>query len=64
MKKLLLTIAKVCLIILVCLLVLLVSFGLVLSLDWPWWTGFFIMLGLIGLFVGSLFLKKMLTRKQ
>jgi type VI secretion system protein ImpL len=64
MKKLLLTIAKVCLIILVCLLVLLVSFGLVLSLDWPWWTGFFVMLGLIGLFVGSLFLKKMLTRKQ
>lgn len=64
MKQLFLTIAKVCLIILVCLLVLLVSFGVVLSLDWPWWTGFFILVGLVGLFIGFLFLKKVLTRKH
>jgi type VI secretion system protein ImpL len=64
MKQLLLKIAKVCLILLVCALVLLISFGVVLGLDWPWWTGFFILLGLVGLFIGFLFLKKMLTRKH
>ncbi|MFZ0449528.1 MAG: type VI secretion protein IcmF/TssM N-terminal domain-containing protein, partial [Desulfatiglandaceae bacterium] len=64
MKQLLLNIAKVFLILLVCSLVVLISFGVVLGLDWPWWTGFFILLGLVGLFIGFLFLKKMLTRKH
>jgi type VI secretion system protein ImpL len=64
MKHFFLIVAKVCLIILVCLLLLLLGFGVVLSLDWPWWTGFFVLLGLLGLFVGLLFLKKLLTRKR
>lgn len=58
MKQLLLKILKVLLIIGAILLGLLLVFGIVLSLDWPWWVGFFILLGLVGIWLGLLFLKK------
>ncbi len=64
MKQLLLNIAKVCLILLGCLLVLLIVFGAVLGLDWPWWTGLFILLGLVGLIIGLFLLKKILSRRR
>lgn len=47
----------------VILLVLLV-FGGVLLLDWPWWVGFFVLLGIIGLGIALLFLKKIWARRR
>ncbi len=64
MKQLLLNIAKVCLILLGFLLVLLIVFGVVLGLDWPWWTGLFILLGLAGLVMGLFLLKKIMSRRR
>jgi type VI secretion system protein ImpL len=64
MKSLLLKIAKICLILLVCVLILLISFGVVLGLDWPWWTGFFVLLGLLGVIIGLFLLKKMLSKQR
>lgn len=64
MKQLFLKILKVFLIISVAMLGLALVFGLVLVLGWPWWVGFFILLGLVGLSVGILFLKKIFQRRS
>lgn len=45
-------------------LVILLAFGLVLLLDWPWWMGFFLLLFLIGLGIGLLFLRKLWLRRK
>ena len=44
--------------------VLLVVFGVVLILDWPWWVGFFLVLVLAGLGVGALFVRRILLRRR
>lgn len=64
MKQVFLKLLKIFLIIVLVLLVLLVVFGAVLSLDWPWWVGLFVLIGLLGLGVGVLFLKKLLLRRR
>ena len=64
MKDNLFKIFKILLIAAVCILISLFVFGLVLSLDWPWWVGFFILLAIIGLYVGFLFLKKLRVRRK
>ena len=46
------------------LLVLLLVFGLVLLIGWPWWVGFFVLLGLIGLGLGLVILRKFLKRRR
>ena len=55
---------KVFLIVVAVILALLLVFGVVLSLDWPWWVGFFILLGLVGIGVGFLFVRKLLLRRR
>ena len=38
--------------------------GTVLLLDWPWWMGIFVFLGLAGICAGLFFIKKLWTRKR
>lgn len=45
-------------------LVVLLLFALVFLMDWPWWVGIFLLLGVIGLVIGALFLKKLLKRRN
>jgi len=46
------------------LLTCVVVFGVTLSLGWPWWVAVFILLGLAGLGLSLLFLKKVLLRRR
>jgi type VI secretion system protein ImpL len=64
MKTLIIKILKICLIFTLVLLAILLVFGIVLSLDWPWWVGIFLLLGLAGLFIGLLFIRKILLRRK
>ena len=54
----------VCLLLTVCILVVLLVFGVVLVLDWPWWVGFFLLLLLGGLWLGCRFLRKLWKRRR
>ncbi len=64
MNKILQKTIKSSLIIAAFILVILLITGLVLILDWPWWTAFPLLLLLIGVIVGAVFLKKILLRKK
>ena len=64
MKQLLLKILKVFLTIGAVLLGFLLVFGMVLFLDWPWWVGLFILLGIVGLILGFVFLRKIWRRRR
>lgn len=64
MKQGLLKYLKMFLIVLAAILIVLLIFGLVLSLDWPWWMGFFLLLILVGLGIGFLFLRKLWLRRR
>ncbi len=55
---------KIILLVTIAIPVLLVVFGVVLILDWPWWVGFFIVLVLAGLGIGVLFLRRILLRRK
>ena len=59
-----LTLLKILLITATCILVVLLAFGLVLALGWPWWLGFVILFILAGLWIGVLFLRKLLLRRR
>ncbi len=43
---------------------ILLVFGIVLVLNWPWWVGFFILLGIAGIGIGVYLLKQVLTKKS
>ncbi|HHO75384.1 MAG TPA: type VI secretion system protein ImpL [Deltaproteobacteria bacterium] len=45
-------------------LVFLLSFGLVLSLGWPWWVGIFVLLGLVGCGIFLVFLRKIYAKRR
>ncbi len=45
-------------------LVALILFGIILMLNWPWWTAFFLLAGLIGIVVGVFFIRKLMARKK
>ncbi len=64
MKKILLKALWVLFLIFLVLLTCVVVFGVTLSLDWPWWVALFILLGLAGLGLVLLFVKKILLRKR
>ena len=64
MKELFLKILKVFLIIGAILLGFLLVFGIVLFIDWPWWVGLFILLGLVGLGLGLVFIRKIWLRRR
>jgi len=46
------------------LLGILVVFGIVLVLDWPWWVGFFILIGLVGLSIAAYLLQQIWRKKR
>lgn len=64
MKTALLTILKYLLVVAATLLMVLLLFGFVFMMGWPWWVGTFLVLCVMGLFVGGLFLKKLLLRRK
>ncbi|MBW2591940.1 MAG: type VI secretion system protein ImpL [Deltaproteobacteria bacterium] len=64
MKQFLLKVLKFFLIILLILLAISLIFGLVLWIDWPWWVGLFILVGLGGLWVGLILIKKIMLRRR
>lgn len=64
MKQLIIKILKIFLIVTSILFAVLLLFGLVLGIGWPWWVGLFILTGLLGLGVGLVFLKKVLGRRR
>jgi len=64
MKDTLLKFIKIFLVIAAVLLTILLILGAVYLLDWPWWVGLFLLLGLLGLGIGLLFLRKILLRRR
>lgn len=64
MKELLVQIAKIGLILMLVLLAVLLVFGLVLLIGWPWWVGFFVMVGLVGVLFGILMIRKIWARRR
>jgi type VI secretion system protein ImpL len=55
---------KIVLVCAVAILLVLLIFGLVLALGWPWWVGFFLLLFLVGLGIGILFLRTIWLRRR
>jgi type VI secretion system protein ImpL len=55
---------KVILVVLAVLLVVLIAFGIVLILDWPWWVGFFILIGFVGIGIAAFIVKQILRKKR
>jgi type VI secretion system protein ImpL len=64
LKNTLLKILKFFLIGVAVVIVILIVFALVFLIDWPWWVGIFLLLGVIGLIIGALFLRKLLKRRN
>ncbi|MBN1932239.1 MAG: hypothetical protein JW786_11590 [Desulfobacterales bacterium] len=64
MTQLFLKILKIFLIISAIFFAVLLSFGVVLSVGWPWWVGFFILIGALGLWLGLMFFKKIWLRHR
>ena len=49
---------------LLALLVCLFVFGVVLILNWPWWVGFFLLLGLIGIGIAGYLIRQIWIKKK
>ena len=64
MKQIFLKISKVLLIFTIAVLAIFLIFGIILVFDWPWWVGFFILLGFLGLGVALAALKKIWLRRR
>ena len=64
MKSLIMKILKVFLFLLLTALVLLLIFGAVLMIGWPLWVGIFFVIGLLGVILGGIFVKKLMARKN
>jgi type VI secretion system protein ImpL len=64
LKNTLLTILKYLLIVAVVALVFLAIAGIVYIMSWPWWVGLFLVLCLVGIYIGFLFVRKLLQRRK
>ena len=64
MKSLIIKILKIFLFLLLAALILLLIFGLVLMIGWPLWVGIFFVIGLLGIILGVVFVKKLMARKS
>ncbi len=64
MKAILLKSLKIFLLITLLLLFVLVVFGLVLTLGWPWWLGGFILAGIVGIVLIALFIRRLLVSRR
>ncbi len=64
MKNILLKIFKAILILTLILLAGLMAVSAVIYFKWPWWVGIFVLIGFAGIWVGVIFLKKLLVKKR
>ena len=64
MKQFLFNLLKWFLIVTCVALVAVLVFGGVLLLHWPWWIGCFIITGMVGVFLGVIFVRKLLLRRR
>jgi len=64
MYKFLVKLLKILLIGALAVLLVLLIFGIVLSLDWPLWTGIFMLAGVIGIILGIIFFKKLWLKQR
>jgi type VI secretion system protein ImpL len=64
MKDLLKKIFKVFLVLAVVILAAFLVFALVFRMDWSWWVGIFLLLGLLSLAIAGLFLRKLWLRRR
>ena len=64
MKSMIGKMLKVILVATLAALAILLVFGIVLALNWPWWVGFFVILGLVGIGIGVFFVRKILRRRR
>ncbi|WP_054031045.1 type VI secretion protein IcmF/TssM N-terminal domain-containing protein [Desulfatitalea tepidiphila] len=64
MKPILIWVFKGLLLLTLLALLVLLIFGLVLWIGWSWWVGFFLLIGLIGLTLGALVVRKILLRRR
>jgi type VI secretion system protein ImpL len=64
MQSLIMKTLKVILLLFLATLTLLFIFGLVLMAGWPWWVGFFFLIGTLGIILFVLFIKKLLARRS
>jgi type VI secretion system protein ImpL len=64
MKRFLTKLLKVTFLLVLIFIVIFLVFGVVLIIDWPWWVGLFILLGLVGLITGILFIRKIMQRRK
>lgn len=55
---------KITLLIAACILLVLLIFGFVVVINWPWWVGFFLILLLTGLAFGFIFARKLWLRRR
>jgi type VI secretion system protein ImpL len=64
MKQLMMKILKAILVTMLAILVILLVFGLVLMVGWPWWSGGFILIGLGGIGLIIILVRKIWARKK
>jgi type VI secretion system protein ImpL len=64
MKKILIKALIISLVVIVVILGILLVFALTLSIGWPWWVGFFILIGILGVGLGVVLLRKLWRKRQ
>jgi type VI secretion system protein ImpL len=64
MKQILMKLLKIGLIVTAVVLGLLIIFGLTLMFGWNWWVGFFILIGIVGLSLVGVILKKIWLKRR
>ena len=64
MKQILIKIFKIFLLLTAVVLGLLLIFGISLALGWPWRVGFFILIGILGIWLSVIFFKKLWLRRR
>ena len=64
MKNTMLIFLKYFLIVASVILAILLVIGFVFMMNWPWWVGICLVLCLVALFIGALFVKKLMMRRK
>jgi type VI secretion system protein ImpL len=64
MKQILVKIFKLFIVLTAVSLGILLVFGISLALGWPWWVGLFILVGLLGVWLGVIFFRKIWLRRR
>jgi type VI secretion system protein ImpL len=64
MKKVLIKVLIISLVVTAVILGILLVFALTMGIGWPWWVGFFILIGILGVGLGVVFLRKLWRKRQ